>query len=45
MISISYLEPLQEACNIASVNYVTSEQESLQGSAWKRIKTSAGIFY
>ena len=29
IISISYLKPLQEACNITSVNHVTSEQECL----------------
>ena len=39
MISISYLKPLREACNIASVNHVTSvEQECLRDSAWKRVK-------
>ena len=38
-ISISYLKPLCEACNIASVNHVTSvEQECPRDGAWKRVK-------
>ena len=43
MISISHLKPFCEACNIASVNQVTTEQECLQDSAQKRVKTFVGI--
>ena len=43
MISISYLKPLCEACNIASVNHITSERECLQDSAWKKVKTFVGV--
>ena len=39
IISISYLKPLCEACNITSVNHATSvEQECPQNSASKRVK-------
>ena len=43
MISISYLKPLHEACNIASVNHVSSEPECLRDSVQKRVKTFVGV--
>ena len=43
MISISYLKPLRDACNITSVNHVTSEGECLRDSARKRVKTFVGV--
>ena len=43
MISISYLQPLREACNITNVYQVTSERECLRDSARKRIKTFVGV--
>ena len=43
MISISYLKPLREACNITSANYVTSEREYLRNSACKIVKTFVGV--
>ena len=43
MISISYLKPLSEACNITGVNHITSERECVRDSAWKRVKAFVGV--